>query len=484
MRALLVVTALVVASCADKITIVECPLGTEPQGSECIPLGLDLISPQHDVVEDSPGTDAPELPIQDITPAQDADAVGPKPDLPDTGPDAVLTGGVVGAACNKSSDCAGGVCLDWPGGYCTALDCTVSSCPSGSKCMPLAGGNAGCMATCTEDADCRGSDQTCKTLAAVDGSLRRVCHGVASDAHAVGETCIDAVGCAGAMTCLPSLPGGYCASLGCNATSCPTGSSCFNFGGFPTCLKTCGSDGDCGGEPGAERRCGILKALDKQKVGACISGAEGLKIGEQCSNDFECQSGACEVLGEGRCTQNDLPCFLDNEKDVCGAGFCFISGQNQVGACVQPCALGTPCPGLSFCAGTPGSSEGVCRPACDGLGASDNCRTDVGFECTYGWPLGSTAGQGRYLCHLAPPGSLGTECTPPGGCPMGQCLPITSAGGMCGATCGEDGYCPFPGSCVVDGQDLTCRKACFSAADCAEGATCGPAAGALGNVCR
>jgi hypothetical protein len=472
-------------ACGDKVTFIECPLGTEPIGSECVPLGTDLISPARDA--DASGGDAPELPVADVVPVDDAadDTSGPLPDLPITGPDIILSGAPVGAACAKSSECQGSACLDWPGGYCTSLDCSVASCPSGSACVPLAGGNTGCMASCTDDADCRaGGQQACKTLEGVDGSLRRVCHGIATNAKPVGATCLDAVGCAASMSCLPSLPGGYCATLGCSATSCPAGSKCFNFGGHPTCLKTCAGDGDCGGVPGAERRCGVLKALDKSKTGACISGAEGLAIGAQCGNDFECSSGACEILGAGRCTQNELPCFLENEKQVCGAGFCFISGANQVGACVQPCALGTPCPGASLCAGAEGAAEGVCRPPCGGLGASDDCRTDVGFECTFGWALGNTSGQGSYLCHRPPPIALGDPCVPPGGCPGGTCLPLPSGNGTCGAPCGEDGYCPFPGSCVVAGQDLTCRKACFSVADCAPGATCAAAAGALGNVCR
>lgn len=480
--------ALLPAACGDKITFIECPLGTEPVGAECIPLGIDLIAPIRDTdTASSTDSAALDLPTAELPPGGDTatDPDGPKPDLPITGPDVIQSGSPVGAACAKSSECQGAVCLDWPGGYCTAFDCTVSSCPSGSKCMPLAGGNSACLTTCESDADCRaGGQQACKTLESADGSLRRVCHGVATDAKSVGNACLDAVGCAATMSCLPSLPGGYCAALGCTAASCAAGSKCYKFGGFSTCLKTCGADGDCGGVPGAERRCGVLKALDGSKTGACISGAEGLVIGAQCANDFECSSGACETLGAGRCTQNDLPCFLDNEKQVCGAGFCFISGQNQVGACVQPCGLGTPCPGLSLCAGAAGDGEGVCRPSCAGLGAADDCRTDVGFACTYGWPLGNTSGQGHYLCHRPLAGGLGDACVPPGGCPEGQCLPLASGNGICGAPCGPDGYCPFPGSCVVDGQDLTCRKACFSVADCISGAACISAAGALGTVCR
>ncbi len=367
MRAILTIAALsglLAAACGDKVTIIECPLGTEPVGSECIPLGVDLIAPLRDADTASrPDSDAAELPLAELPPGDDTatDPGGPNPDLPITGPDVILSGSPVGAACAKSSECQGAACLDWPGGYCTAFDCTVSSCPSGSRCMPLAGGNSACLATCESDADCRADgQQACKTLESLDGTLRRVCHGVATDAESVGGACLDAVGCASAMSCLPSLPGGYCAALGCTAGSCAVGSKCYKFGGFSTCLKTCGADADCGGVPGAERRCGVLKALDGSKTGACISGAEGLAIGAQCSNDFECSSGSCEILGAGRCTQGaKLPCFLENEAQVCGGdgGFCYISGQNQTGACVQPCGLGTPCPGLSLCAGAVGEGE-------------------------------------------------------------------------------------------------------------------------------
>ncbi|MEZ4269859.1 MAG: hypothetical protein R3F39_26160, partial [Myxococcota bacterium] len=203
-------------ACADKVTIIECPLGTEPIGSECVPLGVDLIAPARDADAAGGGdSDAPELPIADVATSDDgvADPGGPKPDLPITNPDVIPSGSPVGAACAKSSECQGAACLDWPGGYCTAFDCTVSSCPSGSKCMPLTGGNSACLATCESDADCRaGGQQACKTLESADGSLRRVCHGVATNAKAVGGACLDAVGCSAAMACLPSLPGGYCAA--------------------------------------------------------------------------------------------------------------------------------------------------------------------------------------------------------------------------------------------------------------------------------
>ena len=272
--------------------------------------------------------------------------------------------------------------------------------------------------------------------------------------------------------------------LGCGPEDCPVGSSCFVFAGIPTCLQGCQGDEDCTSAPDAERRCSVLKDVMGQQTGACISASGGQQIGEQCLNDFECESGTCETLGDGLCSQSGKPCFTLTEDTDCDADeFCLVTGDNQVGACTQTCSLLVPCPGTSLCQGIPGVPEGWCRPPCEGLGANDDCRTEAGFTCTYGFALGDSTGQGRYLCMLGSEGKMGDGCGLEVSCTMGNCEMTGEIEGYCYVPCGDDLYCPFPGLCVSDGSFGSCVAACFSDADCAEGAVCTSGQGTLGSVC-
>ncbi|MEC9073335.1 MAG: hypothetical protein VX938_13175, partial [Myxococcota bacterium] len=341
-------------------------------------------------------------PVVDIGEQQPVD-VAPTPQKDTT----VEQAPEIGAPCMKDDDCGQGVCLDWPGGYCTLLDCEEGGCPVGSRCALLKGGNTGCLTTCN-DGDCAGDDQGCKLLTGIDGSLSPFCYGADDDGGGIGSPCDDHVECLGNTTCLSSFPGGDCGLLGCGPEDCPVGSSCFVFAGIPTCLQGCHGDEDCTSGPDAERRCSVLKDVMGQQTGACISASGGQQIGEQCLNDFECESGTCETLGDGLCSQSGKPCFTLTEATDCGADeFCLVTGDNQVGACTQTCSLLVPCQGTSLCQGIPGVPEGWCRPPCEGLGANDDCRTEAGFACTYGFALGDSTGQGRYLCMLGSEGKMG-----------------------------------------------------------------------------
>lgn len=469
---------LVLARCGDTVTILHCPKGTLPEGDHCVP----ICPPDEVAVGEScvPKPAATPDAGGDATDFPTADA-GDDAAVPDTGPTPDASpGGATGAPCGKGADCDGGTCLDWPGGYCTALDCDGGSCAGGDVCAPLPGGNQGCLAGCSSGSDCREGEQACKALPLGGGAVRSACHGVEAPGGGLGDTCAGDVACAGAAVCLPSMPGGYCAILGCDAAPCPDGGVCVPFGGVATCLRACDDDADCGGAPGAERRCAPLKALDKTKVEVCISGAAGGKVGDACLNDFECATGACEVLGEGVCTQSGEPCFEATEDvDCTKGGFCLVTGQNQVGVCTQPCSLELPCPGASACVGLPGSSpEGLCRPLCGGPGREDDCPSGPGFTCAFGRPLGDTSGQGAYVCATLGPGSVGAACEGPDDCPGATCQT-----GGCALDCGDDLYCPFPGTCVATSLPGTCRKSCLSVLDCPSGSTCGTPPGSIGQVC-
>lgn len=70
-------------------------------------------------------------------------------------------GPTIGDACASDDDCSPGVCVkaDFaPGGLCgLACDVGGADCPSGTVCVKgaLTKGHAGCLKSCTRQADCR-----------------------------------------------------------------------------------------------------------------------------------------------------------------------------------------------------------------------------------------------------------------------------------------------------------------------------------------
>ncbi|TNF31395.1 MAG: hypothetical protein EP329_12425 [Deltaproteobacteria bacterium] len=476
----LLASLLVVAACGDTVKYVDCPLGTLPQGSQCVPIGDDTVQAADTL-----------FPNDTVTPVDTAaeDTAQDTATAPDTEPadtaDTVAAPGGVGAACLKNADCEGGTCLDWRGGYCTALGCDSGGCPDGSTCVAAAGGNHVCLLDCAGDEDCRaGGEQACKTLRdGNDGPLNALCVGVDADAASVGSPCGDATDCAGAAACLASFPGGYCGVIGCTPGSCPAGSVCVDVDGDPTCLRSCTSDASCGGTAGAERRCGILEPVGGGTAGVCISGAAVGPVGAPCLSDFECESGTCQILGDGACGQTGGPCFVASVATDCnGAESCLLSADSRTGICTRPCGPGSAsCPDGSFCVsdGTD-SIAGACRPVCSFGG--HECDAVDGLACRFGIPL-SEGAQGRYVCRRERPRGFGSACVSSGDCHSGSCLkPAGGGAGLCVEACVGDGYCPFPGSCVY-GDDPTCYPACFSASDCPSGFSCAAPSGSPRNVC-
>jgi len=471
-----------VVACGDHVTILECPPGTVAEGSKCVPHGVEDTTVAPDDTSVGPGdtttdTVAPNDTLIDSTSATDATEPG------DTvGPD--TSAGPTGAACQRNADCAGGTCLDWTNGYCTHLDCQGASCGDGELCLAVLSGNNICIKSCTSDADCRTPDQACKRVAD-GGDTRQVCVGVDVDAGGAGAACSDPTECAGQATCLSAFPGGYCAALGCPSAPCGAGSTCVRVDGRPSCLATCASDDVCHSAVGAERKCGVLEGVAGAPVQVCISGISGKAMGASCLSDFECSSGSCEILGEGRCSQTQRPCFPDHVADDCnGAESCIVTGQNRVGVCSQPCRPGgIGCPGASYCiAEADNPNDGWCRPACTSAGADPACNADAGMRCAFGIPITDGA-QGRYVCARARTGVL-TSCSGSAACGDNQCLAHGNSG-YCVEGCGDDGYCPFGGTCVVGtSAGDRCQRSCFSGLDCPTGFSCTLATGATRTVCE
>ncbi len=486
------------AACGDKITIIECPPGTLAQGSECIPLGPDPGPAPVDAKADGVPKDV--APLPDFPTVSPDPGVGPDLPAPDQGPAPEVVGETVvgqdvvdaaggpaqvGSPCALDQDCpSGGKCLNWPKGYCSQLDCEVGGCPEGSVCAPLGGGNTGCLARCETDADCPGEARACKPQDVVDGTRQLVCYAVEEDAGPVGATCGDSVQCQGASVCLDTMPGGYCAVLDCAVGTCPMGSSCVKFDGGWVCLDACATSEQCDGGPGAERQCAKLKGPDGALMSVCVSGATGKSVGEACQSGFECTSGYCEILGDGRCSQTNTPCF--SEADCTAVEFCSPSAFGKIGVCSGACGVGVPCPGASVCVGGVGEATGSCRPVCDGPGDAVHCAADQGLTCAFGYPLGSTTGQGQYACYHAGEGAPGSACDETTVCGGGGVCASGGAGeGLCEAPCGADLYCPFPTTCFADASGVkSCSKACQSVGDCAAGLTCAAPLVGTRSACR
>lgn len=471
----LALVGLGLVGCGDTVKIIECPTGTFPEGSQCIP---------YDTFVPDTAVDATVDTREDTA----VDTWTPPDTTPDTGGDtasetdaAETVGGATGTACVKNADCAGGTCLDWTGGYCTTLDCGAGTCGANERCLAYQA-NQLCVRGCGSDADCRAPDQACKTL--VDGGQTvKVCMGVDPGAGKTGAACGDATDCEGRATCLQSFPGGYCSALECDVLGCPNGASCVKVDGRPSCLLRCSGDGDCGGTAGAERRCGVLQGVSGGPVDVCISGVAGKALGATCRSDFECTSGTCQILGEGRCSQTRRPCFTASATTDCnGAEFCQVTADSRVGLCSQPCALGArACPGAAHClTETADPRVAWCRPACTG-GGDTSCNADAGLVCAFGIPV-SDSGQGRYACTRKAAGGTLESCTGNATCGGGTCL-LDGNNGYCAAVCGEDGHCAFGGACVFGASGDRCQRACFAQGDCPSGFTCEVPSGATRSVC-
>lgn len=463
----------------------SCPPGLIRQGETCVPVPD---TTPHEVVfrDDDLGHDT--LPNgSDKGYLDGADLSLDEPGASrDTAP-----GGFIGLSCSKDSDCrksgANGVCLDWPGGYCTLLDCggEGGECPDGAVCLGITPNKPACAQACSGSADCRGGDiYGCKALLAPDGALVRVCYQV-KNKGGPGEGCGGHQDCAGDASCLTAFAGGYCAVLGCGPDRpCPDGTACVVINNMPACLKRCAGSEDCVVPGDLPRTCASLRSalVPGEKIKVCASGTLGVPIGGQCLSDMECASEDCEVVVTGKCSASGAGCRQDNDCPTF-AEVCIQSAADTRGFCTKACGLSAPCPAQSFCVGTKvggsGQAEGFCLPAC--LQPGDlTCRAEVGLSCVYGDPINAS---GRYTCARIPKGSPGTGCSTASDCLSAACLMAQGGGGYCVSSCGYFEFCPFPTSCQEVGGHRRCLLRCLSVQDCPPGHECGRPVGALLDVC-
>lgn len=280
--------------------------GGRSPGSETADAGLD-----------APGVDVNGVPDSgDLTDASSTEDVG-----------SALA--PVGAACEHTGECAGGMCLTeglgFPGGYCTHLQCELGD-PDAS-CLPYGGdgvcvnpgGAGGGMVVCLDRCDPSAPD--CWT----GYDCRRVGVGVAvclpspvcGNGHVevgeeceppgtatcsvtcqglgqlpVGAPCTSAMECAGNY-CISAWPAGYCTRYDCDVSAPDT--ACAAAGGDGYCSQldcdVFAPDTSCQAY-GSNAVCGVLDLLGPIKI-VCLLG---------CQNDNDCRAAegyTCGLVGIG-----------------------------------------------------------------------------------------------------------------------------------------------------------------------------------------
>lgn len=487
---------LVLVACGGESGGAECPPGYVLRDRICEPatwpdVGAppvpDTATPPTDVSE--PPSDAtPDLGAPETLDAsRDApdDTGTVRRDVPTTSP------GRVGDFCRRDDQCnAGLVCLGWAGGYCTRLECATSgvACPEGSECLPLVENSTACFRECASDSDCRpGDPYGCKAIPDGDGDPVRICHEILGGAGQNGAACTSHGACIGGLACVRSLPGGACLQMFCDDTACEVpGSVCVFHDGLPTCLPGCTLPADCAGVGDGSLTCVSARDTEGRTAKVCGSATAALPVGAACLADSECDSGDCETLGTGICQGGDPPQPCNSEADCIGAGFCEPR-PTPVGACSAACRAGRVCPSGSFCVSASGD-EGRCRPACSWNPAhtSHDCRTEVGWTCLWGVPLGAEQEEG-YHCANVRPGQIGTACEDDTDCLDGATC-LLAAGeelpGACTRPCSAAARCPYGTACVTWDGAPRCIRTCQNEHDCLSGYRCALVAAENRRVCQ
>jgi hypothetical protein len=174
-----------------------------------------------------------------------------------------LDNGIVGAPCEKHSDCGAGRCqragatATYPDGYCSAACLSDADCGAEGVCTPPAAGGAGsCSLRCGTDGDCR-AGYRCRTN---NGQLQCVPGAAPLADGVVGAACKADADCGGAaMSCAARLGnldsvGGYCTQTCVDASDCGEGGACVGaltgalaslLGTSGSCYKACSVAEDC-----------------------------------------------------------------------------------------------------------------------------------------------------------------------------------------------------------------------------------------------
>jgi hypothetical protein len=337
--------------------------------------------------------------------------------------------GAVGAECKADAECREGgepVCLAMVGGYCSvscgaqggddcsgeavcdALDthsrycldgCLIRNgnddCRAGYRCAErpdvsnLDGESVGvCLPACRVDTDCE-SGRRCD---AETGSCRL------PGLRAVGEPCLRAEECSGALCALGAgFVGGMCsARCGPADSPCPETALCVAAGANPMCLRPCTGDADCRADEGYRCRgvSGVSVCLPgcrthadcspeehcEIRTGQCAAGApRGAVLGGACRADGDCRLGTCATDWPGGACSYPCPC-PDDTSVACARS-------RVADRCVAPCAADTDCRAGYLC------EDAACQPPCladADCGAGRVCAVATG-HCGASAPASTTS---------------------------------------------------------------------------------------------
>ena len=392
--------------------------------------------------------------------------------VPDT---YIETNGSIGSACLLDGHCLdNGVCLSWPGGYCTLLGCLEDSelCPEDTQCIST-GGNSACLKKCESSEDCRqDKEHACKTLEGANLGLSKVCMGTQAGASPLAGICSADDNCSGEAACYGGVPGGMCVVNGCGLNTCPEGSQCVALDGLPRCLKECSSNSDCPGGSELGRSCESMKKLNGESFDACFVPQGDSPIGAPCTGGYGCASGSCRIVATGVCSNSTtIACSLSED---CPAGeVCNQAASYLQGVCTQECSGNQEgqCPDSSSCV-MGHDDEGFCAAPCDGI-ADPECQANAGLKCSYGVPLGASTG--KYICTASGNPPPVASCSGDDDCTSDSiCLWDAVNPGYCLKPCGTTGQCAFPTHCVQlnGGLSTRCFKSCNADWDCVDTMKC------------
>ncbi len=249
------------------------------------------------------------------------------------------------------------------------------------------------------------------------------------DAHEsphFGAACSASVACNAGLSCLPTRDGaGYCTTT-CDASACPTGTTCNMDFGASVCFSGCTSDTDC--HTGQQCWAGLCQpgCGEDRECGGTATCLSGRCHGPECTSTTGCAAGL--VCSAGHCVMasdgggaglgDGAACTASRD---CASGLCLPADRG--GVCTIVCTSGDPCfaePFTAACgvATVDGRFGTYCLPYHDGTGSGANaCASDAGCGNST-----CVAGQCRDVCTTDAQCVRGQRCTGvayPGGTFMG-----------------------------------------------------------------
>lgn len=314
-----------------------------------------------------------------------------------------------GAPCESDLECLGGKCLtgEYPGGYCTTLNCANDGCSGlSSECFraEVDGREAtACYELCDFDGACERADEgyICVTLEDTAVCLPPGATN-APPQGSTGSSCSSNPQCNGEnATCLTNFFGGYCSQLDCDGSaSCLDGNPCLATDSTDpdsetACFLACETNDDCRFQYSCQEYEGVKICLEGEEDK--VRNPDGQDDGAPCNSQLQCKGGTCirESEGEsdgdvafpgGYCTTRDC----DDDAD-CNGGLCVQRARSTT--CLAPCSSGSDCRDGYECVDSPGGTvcDTIVEQVAPDPDAGDAFEVTCGASKTYTFTVPSGA---------------------------------------------------------------------------------------------